>query len=110
MIWKGSTHDNLCGLVVRAPGYRSRGPGSISGATRFSERFCIWNGVHSASKVQLRSYLKEKNRGSDLENRDYGRRDQPRCPRDTPLSINVGTNFADEWRSLSRYEYSSLAD
>jgi hypothetical protein len=25
----------LCGLVVRVPGYRFRGPGSISGATRF---------------------------------------------------------------------------
>jgi hypothetical protein len=28
--------DRLCGLVV-IPGYRSRGPGSIPGATRFSE-------------------------------------------------------------------------
>jgi hypothetical protein len=27
--------DRLCGLVVRVPGYRSRGPGSIPGATRF---------------------------------------------------------------------------
>jgi hypothetical protein len=27
----------LCGLVVRVPGYRSSGPGSIPGATRFSE-------------------------------------------------------------------------
>jgi hypothetical protein len=27
----------LCGLVVRVPGYRTRGPGSIPGATRFSE-------------------------------------------------------------------------
>jgi hypothetical protein len=33
-------HDGgpLCGLVVRVPGYRSRGPGSISGTTRFSEK------------------------------------------------------------------------
>jgi hypothetical protein len=30
--------DRLCGLVVRVPGYRSRGPGSIPGATRFSEK------------------------------------------------------------------------
>jgi hypothetical protein len=34
------SHENyllrLCGLVVRVPGYRSRGPGSIPGATRFS--------------------------------------------------------------------------
>jgi hypothetical protein len=29
--------DRLCGLVVRVPGYRSRGPGSITGAIRFSE-------------------------------------------------------------------------
>jgi hypothetical protein len=27
--------DRLCGLVVRVPGYRSRGPGPIPGATRF---------------------------------------------------------------------------
>jgi hypothetical protein len=30
--------DRLCGLVVRVPGYRSRGPRSIHGATRFSEK------------------------------------------------------------------------
>jgi hypothetical protein len=40
--------------------YRSRGPGSIPGATRFSEKWWVWNGVHSASWVQLRSYLKGK--------------------------------------------------
>jgi hypothetical protein len=51
--------DRLCGLVVGVPGYRFRGPGAIPGSTRFSEKW-IWNGVHSASWVQLRSYLKEK--------------------------------------------------
>jgi hypothetical protein len=30
--------DRLCGLVVRVPGYRSRGPGLIPGATKFSEK------------------------------------------------------------------------
>jgi hypothetical protein len=30
--------DRLCGLVVRVSGYRSRGSGSIPGATRFSEK------------------------------------------------------------------------
>jgi hypothetical protein len=30
--------DRLCGLVVRAPGYRSRGPGSIPRATRFFQK------------------------------------------------------------------------
>jgi hypothetical protein len=44
-----SMRDSLCGLVVRVPGYRFRGPGSIPGATRFSEKQWVWNGVHSAS-------------------------------------------------------------
>jgi hypothetical protein len=30
--------DRLYGLVVRVPVYRSKGPGSIPGATRFSEK------------------------------------------------------------------------
>jgi hypothetical protein len=30
--------DHLCGLVVRVPGCRSRGPGSIPCATRFFEK------------------------------------------------------------------------
>jgi hypothetical protein len=30
--------DRLCGLMARVPGYRSRDPGSIPGATRFSEK------------------------------------------------------------------------
>jgi hypothetical protein len=30
--------DRLCGVVVRVPSYRYRGPGSILGATRFSEK------------------------------------------------------------------------
>jgi hypothetical protein len=28
----------FCGLVVRVLGYRYRGPGSVPGATRFSEK------------------------------------------------------------------------
>jgi hypothetical protein len=51
----------LSGLVVRVPSYRSRGSGSgsIPDATTFSKKW-VWNGVHSASWVQLRSYLEEK--------------------------------------------------
>jgi hypothetical protein len=30
--------DRLCGLVVRVLGYRSGGPASIPGTTRFSEK------------------------------------------------------------------------
>jgi hypothetical protein len=39
--------DHLCGPVVRVPGYRSKGPDLIPGATRFVEKW-VWNGVHSA--------------------------------------------------------------
>jgi hypothetical protein len=35
--------------VVRVPAHRSRDPGSIIGATRFSDKYWVWNGVHSAS-------------------------------------------------------------
>jgi hypothetical protein len=30
--------DRHCDLVARVPGYRSRGPGSIPGTTRFAEK------------------------------------------------------------------------
>jgi hypothetical protein len=30
--------DRLCGLVVRVPGYRSGGPGSIPGTTRIKKK------------------------------------------------------------------------
>jgi hypothetical protein len=38
--------DRLCGLLLRVLGYRSRGLGSIPGATIFSEKYWVWNGVH----------------------------------------------------------------
>jgi hypothetical protein len=41
--------NRFCDLVVRVLGYRSRGPGSIPGATRYSEKQWVWKGVHSAS-------------------------------------------------------------
>jgi hypothetical protein len=31
-------NDRLCGLAIRVLGYRSGGPGSIPGTTRFSEK------------------------------------------------------------------------
>jgi hypothetical protein len=34
--WDGIDQDHLCGLMVRVLGYRSGGPGSIPGTTRFS--------------------------------------------------------------------------
>jgi hypothetical protein len=55
----------------------------------------------------IEKLLERKSSGFGLENRDYGRRDPPRWPRDTPLSTKVDTNFADKRRSLG---CSSLAD
>jgi hypothetical protein len=43
----------------RVPGYRPRDPRSISDVTRFYEKWWVWNGVHSASWVKLRSYLEK---------------------------------------------------
>jgi hypothetical protein len=31
----GTVSDRLCGLVVKVSDYRFRGPGSVTGATRF---------------------------------------------------------------------------
>jgi hypothetical protein len=43
-----------------------------------------------------------KRSGSDLEIREFGRRD-PRADRARHLSTKAGTNFADKRRSLGRY-------
>jgi hypothetical protein len=47
----------LSDLVVRHPGYRSRGPGSITGATWFSEVVGLERGL---PWVELKNYLEEK--------------------------------------------------
>jgi hypothetical protein len=53
--------DRLCDLVARVPGYRSRGPGWIPGATRFSEN--QWVGLVST----IEELLERKSSGSGLE-------------------------------------------
>jgi hypothetical protein len=69
-------NDRLCGLVVRVAGYRSRGPGSIPGTTRF-----FWQVVGlERGPLSLVSTTEEL---LGIENREYGRRDSSRWPRGT---------------------------
>jgi hypothetical protein len=45
--------------VVKLPGCNPEVPGSIPGATRFSEQQSVWNGVHSAL-VRINGELLER--------------------------------------------------
>jgi hypothetical protein len=107
LLYHNIIYDCLCGLVVRVPGYRSRGP------LFHSRRYQTFWEVVSLERGPLilvgttEELLGRKCSCSGLENLDYGCRDSPGRPRDIPLFANVGTNFADK-RSLSRY--SSLSD
>jgi hypothetical protein len=73
----------LCGLVVRVSGYRSKVLGSIPGVSRFSEKQWVWNGVHSASWGQLRSYLGEILAAPVKKTETNDRGDPLRWPRNT---------------------------
>jgi hypothetical protein len=68
----------------------------------------VWNGVHSASYVQLRSYLEKKKQRLRSRKQITAVGDLPRWLRDTPLPAKVGTHFENKRRSLGRY--SSLTD
>jgi hypothetical protein len=97
--------DRLSGLVVRVPGYRSRGPGfDFRRYQNFWEVVGLERGP--LSLVSTTDELTGRNsRSSGLENREYGRRDPFRWPHDT---LYAQINFADKRRSLGRYN--SLAD
>jgi hypothetical protein len=70
-------------LVVRVPGYRSRGPGSIAGDTIFFlEVVGLERGPLSLVSTN-EELLGRKRSDSSLEIRQYGRRGPLRWPRDT---------------------------
>jgi hypothetical protein len=75
--------DRLCSLVVRVPGYRSRGPGFDSRRYKF-----FWEvGGLERGPLSLVNTTEEllgiKSSGSGLQSRKYGRRDVLRWPRGT---------------------------
>jgi hypothetical protein len=65
--------DRPCSLVFLATDTEVQH--LIPGITRFSDKSGM---EHSASRVQLSSYLKENSCGSGLESQDYGHR-EPSC-------------------------------
>jgi hypothetical protein len=75
--------DRLCGLVVRVPGYKSRGPGFHSwGYQIFWEVDGLEQGPLSLVRI-TEELLEWKSSGSGLENRINGPGDPLRWPRDT---------------------------
>jgi hypothetical protein len=63
--------------VVGVPGYRSRGPGSVPGATRFSDIVGQERGPLSFVST-IEELLERKSSFSGLEIREYARRDPSR--------------------------------
>jgi hypothetical protein len=89
-------YERPCDLVVRVPGYRSRGPGSDS------RRYHIFWKVVGLERGPLSlvstigEILERKSSGFGLENQNYGRSGSAALStRHPPLSTKVGTNFTD---------------
>jgi hypothetical protein len=58
--------NHLCGLAVRVPGYRSRGPGTISGATRICEKLVSLQRGPLSLVSAIEELRKRKSRASCL--------------------------------------------
>jgi hypothetical protein len=73
-----STTDRLCGIVVRVPGYRSRGPGFDSGALQEGNKVVglEWGPLSLVNTTE--ELLGRNTSGSGLEIREYDRRDLSR--------------------------------
>jgi hypothetical protein len=87
--------------VVRVPGYRSRVPGSISGATTVVAVVGLDQGPLSLVSA-IGELLGRKNSGFVIEIREYSHRDVTLTAWNH-LSAKLGTNFADKRRLFGRY-------
>jgi hypothetical protein len=73
--------DRLCGLVVRVPGYRSRGLGFDSRRYQTSWKVVGLERGPLSLVSKIEELLERKSSGFGLESREYCRRDQSRWPR-----------------------------
>jgi hypothetical protein len=89
--------DRLCGLEVRVPGYRSRGPGSIP--QMFWASMGLERGPLSLVST-IEELLERKSCGSFLEIREYGRGDPSRWTRGTLYSQKLALTLPT-WDCLS---------
>jgi hypothetical protein len=69
--------DRLCGLVVRVPAYRSRGPGFDSRALQGKKIVGLERSTISLVSTTL-ELLGRNSSGSGLESREYDHRDSSR--------------------------------
>jgi hypothetical protein len=75
--------DRLCDLVVRVPGYRSRGPGINCRSYQIFLEVADLERDPPRILSTIEELLRRNISGSGLENREYGRGDPLCWPRDT---------------------------
>jgi hypothetical protein len=104
--------DRLCGLVVRALGYRSRGPGFDSRRYQiFSELLGLQRGSLSLVSI-IEELLGRRCSGSGLKIRKYGHRDPSRWPRGTfypqKLALTSPTNGGLSQTQATEFNFSLI--